>query len=171
MNTPPVSVNRRQPVLVSQPLIEVSPGELFDKITILEIKMERIVQPEKRANIRYELERLRAAERSLPGLPGPTGLKRRLKAVNEMLWQVEDAIRECERKSDFSEGFVELARRVYRCNDDRSRLKRAINDALGSRIVEEKSYASYVPEAQPRASDTEKAARGGLSAIGGGDGN
>ena len=122
----------------------VAVGELIDKITILEIKSERITDPAKLRNIRSEL-RLLVEVRDTHVAPGQTisSLSGELKKVNEQLWDIEDEIRECERRRDFGARFVELARSVYQSNDLRSRLKREINEASGSRIVEEKSYAPY----------------------------
>ena len=122
----------------------MAPGELIDKITILEIKKERIGDAAKLANVRTELDVL---NRTRDGGLSPSGelekLTAELRAVNETLWEVEDQIRECERAKDFGGRFVELARSVYRNNDRRAALKRRINELLGSRLVEEKSYAPY----------------------------
>jgi len=125
-------------------LVPVSWGELIDKITILEIKADRIGDPAKLANIRRELAALnqvRAAGGPLP--PEAMVLTADLRHVNEALWQIEDEIRECERSGDFGARFVELARSVYRTNDRRSALKRRLNEALQSELVEEKSYKPY----------------------------
>ena len=127
-------------------LVPISVGELMDKITILEIKSERIKNPGQLENILRELKALRAVrlrdvERTLLGK-----LSAELKRVNAKLWDVEDAIRDCEARSDFGESFIELARMVYRLNDERSRVKKAINLASGSRIIEEKSYRSFQRE-------------------------
>jgi hypothetical protein len=128
-------------------LIEVPAGELIDKITILEIKAERIADPEKLRHVRAELAALTAVrDAALPASPELATLAAQLKAVNEALWQVEDAVRACERRQDFGPRFVELARSVYRHNDRRAALKRAVNELLGSRLVEEKSYAPYGAE-------------------------
>jgi hypothetical protein len=124
--------------------VEISPGELIDKITVLEIKNERIADPAKRANVRVELETLAAArDRAIRPSPELAELTARLKTVNEKLWVIEDDIRDCERAKDFGPRFVELARAVYVTNDERAAVKRRINDFLGSRLVEEKSYAAY----------------------------
>jgi tetratricopeptide (TPR) repeat protein len=122
-------------------LVEVSAGELLDKITILEIKSERIRDPAKLGNVRAELAALEGARRALPGSPEVAALAAELKAVNEALWQIEDDIRGCERAGDFGPRFVALARAVYRSNDRRAALKRRVNELSGSRLVEEKSYA------------------------------
>ncbi|MEQ9121215.1 MAG: DUF6165 family protein [Alphaproteobacteria bacterium] len=124
--------------------IEISPGELLDRLTILEIKLEKIQAPEKRRNVEAEhgmLARARAA--ALPEDADVLRLEAELKAVNLRLWEIEDDIRDCERRQDFGAAFVRLARDVYRTNDRRAALKRAVNDRLGAKFVEEKSYAVY----------------------------
>jgi tetratricopeptide (TPR) repeat protein len=127
-------------------LIDIAPGELIDKITILEIKRERITDPEKLRNVRRELELLAAARAgAVPPSDELARLTAELKAANETLWQVEDDMRLCERAGDFGPRFVELARSVYRNNDRRAALKRRLNDLLGSEIVEEKGYATDPP--------------------------
>ena len=128
-------------------LVEVAPGELIDRMTILVIKTERIADAAKLANVRIELKTLqRACDAGVPASDELDRLTAELKAVNENLWEIEDDIRDCERVQDFGPRFIELARAVYVTNDQRAALKRQINDLLGSRIVEEKSYASYSPE-------------------------
>jgi hypothetical protein len=124
--------------------VEIAPGELIDKITILEIKTRRMSDPAKLANVKTELGIL-AATRDAAILPSPAmeRLTRELTRVNEALWDIEDHIRDCERDKDFGQRFIELARAVYHTNDERARLKRQVNELLGSRIVEEKSYAAY----------------------------
>ena len=123
---------------------EISAGELIDKITILEIKAGRLEDPAQLANVRMELESLVAArDAALTPSSELVELTALLKAVNERLWQIEDDIRDCERAKQFEARFVELARAVYMNNDERAALKRRINELLGSRIVEEKSYAPY----------------------------
>jgi len=130
-------------VAAEAPLIPVSLGELIDKITILEIKSERIDDPKKCANIRRELDLL-SAVRAGPSLTGEEArLKGELRRVNELLWEIEDLIRTCEREQDFGQDFIMLARSVYKTNDRRSAIKRKINDLSGSAIVEEKSYSKY----------------------------
>ena len=124
--------------------VEVAPGELIDKITILEIKKERIDDAAKVKNVRIEWETLTAArDAHIAPSAKMDELTASLKAVNEELWVIEDDIRDCERSSDFSGEFVQLARAVYVTNDKRAAFKRDINVFLGSRIVEEKSYAAY----------------------------
>jgi hypothetical protein len=123
--------------------VEVSAGELLDKLTILRIKAQRINDPEKLRNIHAEMDALAGVRESLPSSSQRAELEEQLAAVNEQLWDIEDAIRQCEREGDFGPRFVELARSVYRTNDRRAALKRAINDRLGSAIIEEKSYVEY----------------------------
>jgi Tfp pilus assembly protein PilF len=137
--------NRRRPMSSVQNIqVEVAPGELIDKITILEIKSERITDREKLKNVRLELATLVACrDQVIESSPELATLTLDLKQVNESLWQIEDEIRECERQKDFGDRFIELARSVYKSNDRRSLLKRQINELLGSRLVEEKSYAAY----------------------------
>ena len=121
----------------------ISWGELIDKITILEIKSVEIVSEVARANVMRELLLLQELARSHQASEQLSYLKSNLKAVNAALWKTEDAIREKERKKEFDEEFVELARSVYRRNDERAAIKRTINTVLASEIVEEKSYRDY----------------------------
>jgi hypothetical protein len=123
--------------------VPVSWGELVDKITILEIKNVRIGDPAKRANVARELALLGERLKTAPVSDALSGLTAALKRVNEALWDIEDEIRDQERAGTFGERFIELARAVYRTNDRRSQLKREIDAALGSTIVEEKSYQPY----------------------------
>lgn len=126
------------------PVVPVSWGELLDKIAILEIKRERLRTPEAVANAERELAALAAALALLE--PAPAGLaelRAALAAVNRRLWTIEDQIREKDAQGDFGPGFVALARSVYRENDERGRIKRAINILLGSGLVEEKLYSAY----------------------------
>ncbi len=127
--------------------VEISVGELLDKITILEIKSERITDPTKLANITTELETLRRTWETSPLADLDLGdLSSRLKAVNEALWDIEDGIRALEAAQSFGDEFIELARAVYHRNDERAALKREINRLAGSRLVEEKSYTDYQAE-------------------------
>jgi hypothetical protein len=121
--------------------IPVSIGELIDKITILEIKASRF-QGEALAHVQRELELLEQVRHDA-GVSLPEDLEPALARINSKLWSIEDAIREREAASDFGEHFIELARSVYRCNDQRAALKRQINASTGSRLVEEKSYSDY----------------------------
>lgn len=125
-------------------LIEVGPGELIDKITILEIKAERITDPAKLKNVLHELDILTKAQRE--GMQDSEELRKlwqELKAINESLWVIEDDIRDCEAKKDFGEQFIQLARAVYITNDKRAAVKKQINTLTGSAIVEEKSYKEF----------------------------
>ncbi len=127
--------------------VEISVGELLDKITILEIKSERIKDPSKLANIKTELETLRRTwQDSTAGTLDLGDLTERLKAVNEALWDIEDGIRSLEAAQSFGDEFIELARSVYHRNDERAAIKREINLLAGSRLVEEKSYTDYRTE-------------------------
>jgi len=139
---------------MSTPLVPVSWGELLDKISILEIKSERIGNAYALANVRRELDRLAAAAGAAIDQPGLVEPLRRLKAVNAALWEIEDAIRVKEREGDFGDGFVALARSVYRRNDERAAVKREINDLLESELVEEKSYAPLRLPGEPRGAGT-----------------
>jgi tetratricopeptide (TPR) repeat protein len=121
-------------------LVEVSAGELLDKLTILRIKSERIGDPEKIRNVRREIGSLSQVRAAIAASPELAELERKLKEANERLWDIEDEIRMQEQKQDFGSRFIELARAVYHTNDHRSRLKREINELLKSRLVEEKSY-------------------------------
>jgi Family of unknown function (DUF6165) len=124
--------------------VAIAPGELIDKIVILELKLAHIADPAKQANVRREWEILvKSRDDKVPASPALAGLTADLKAVNAKLWRIEDDIRDCERGGDFGPAFIALARAVYINNDERARLKRAINDLLGSDIVEEKSYSAY----------------------------
>jgi len=125
-------------------LIPISPGELLDKITILQIKSERIADPAKVANVRTELEMLDAVWRQAVGDDDMiNALTAELKTINEALWKIEDDIRDEERNKRFGERFIELARAVYVTNDERANAKKKVNLHLNSSIVEEKSYQDY----------------------------
>ncbi|OOG47016.1 DUF6165 family protein [Rhodanobacter sp. C01] len=122
----------------------VSFGELIDKITILEIKSQRITDDAKLANVRNELDLLNATWANHMASQTDIGDERgRLLAVNELLWDIEDKIRLKERAQAFDQEFIELARAVYFRNDERAAFKREINLKLGSQLVEEKSYQDY----------------------------
>ena len=125
-------------------LVPVSWGEIIDKITILEIKAERLADVAKLANVNTELAELVAVrEREFPAHAGLAALADELRAINEKLWVIEDDIRDCERAKDFGTKFVGLARAVYVTNDQRAAVKRRVNELLGSALIEEKSYAPY----------------------------
>ena len=124
--------------------IEVAPGEIIDKLTILEIKRERIADEAKRKNVSYEWDVLtRDLTTAVAATPELDALRAKLKEINLKLWVIEDDIRDCERAKDFGPKFVELARAVYFTNDERAAVKRQINELLNSAIIEEKSYAAY----------------------------
>jgi hypothetical protein len=119
-------------------------GELIDKISILEIKQERLKDEAKLANVRLELSLLeQRRDTALPASEQLTRLAAQLKDVNTRIWELEDVIRECERQRDFGDTFIKTARAIYHTNDERAATKREINLAFGSKIVEEKSYAAY----------------------------
>jgi len=122
--------------------IEVSLGEIVDKLSILEIKIEKIKDPAKIENVRLEYDLLlEALERA--GMSRESEDFSDLKAVNEKLWEIEDQIRNKERAGQFDDEFVELARSVYRENDRRFGIKTRINRRAGSKLVEEKEYVDY----------------------------
>ncbi len=129
---------------MKNPLIPISWGELFDKISILQIKSEKILSPDSLKNIDREFKQLRLtfdkafAENSLA-----LELAQELRKINSKLWDVEDQIREKEREKVFDNEFIKLARSVYIKNDQRSVIKRKINEAFGSELIEEKSYSNY----------------------------
>ncbi|MFW2830497.1 DUF6165 family protein [Sphingomonas sp. ID0503] len=127
---------------LATPVVPVSWGDLFDKITILEIKEEKLEAVRALANVRRELELLRQFTDAIEH-EDLADLIADLKAVNAQLWQIEDDIREKEREKDFTEEFTTLARAVYIQNDRRAGLKRRINLLLGSELAEEKSYKAY----------------------------
>jgi hypothetical protein len=131
--------------MTTEILVPISPGELLDKITILRIKSARMTDPAKLANVRRELDLLeRTWRESHYARAHDVGAdERALQDVNERLWDIEDRIRDKERAQAFDAEFVSLARAVYVENDERAAVKKRINTALGSSIVEEKSYAEY----------------------------
>lgn len=129
---------------MSQILVPTSPGELIDKLTILELKKESIQDPQKLQNIELELVELsRVADHAIPQSDIITSLRNRLKQINHALWVIEDDIRICEKNKDFGDTFIQLARAVYITNDERAAVKKEINLSLGSQLIEEKSYQSY----------------------------
>ena len=124
--------------------VPVSPGEVLDKITILEIKSERMTEPEKVANVRAELALLQETwSQAVTEDDVIRDLHGQLKQINEALWEIEDDIRDKERVKEFDQCFIELARSVYFTNDRRSEVKKKLNLHLGSQIIEEKSYQDY----------------------------
>ncbi|WP_116810451.1 DUF6165 family protein [Steroidobacter cummioxidans] len=124
--------------------VPISPGELIDKITILEIKAANISDATKLANVKVELQLLQETWRSSPHAATNIDAEwQQLRDVNKKLWDIEDDIRDKERQRTFDQEFIELARAVYINNDERAAVKKTINTKLGSKIVEEKSYAKY----------------------------
>jgi Family of unknown function (DUF6165) len=138
---------------IKTPLTPISWGELLDKITILEIKQIKITAPQALGNVRQELHYLNAIIEDTPELtPTIFQLKADLLAVNQKLWKVEDDIRDKEAQQAFDSEFIHLARQVYRMNDDRAKIKKAINLEVGSELMEEKSYkdfAASLPSSAP----------------------
>jgi hypothetical protein len=125
-------------------LVPVSPGELLDKITILRIKLARILDAAKLANVKLELSLLEQIWKDCGYPAQPLALdERALLNVNERLWDIEDRIRDKEARQTFDRDFIELARAVYLCNDERAAIKKRINLQLGSPLIEEKSYKTY----------------------------
>ena len=125
-------------------LVPVSPGEVLDKITILEIKSERMTDPEKLVNVRRELALLNETWQQAVTVDSTVErIHSELKRINEALWVIEDDIRDKERLKEFDAKFIELARAVYVTNDQRANAKKELNLYLGSEIVEEKSYQDY----------------------------
>ena len=129
---------------MEQILVPVSPGELLDKITILEIKSERMTDEEKLSNVRRELALLNSTwSARVRADDAVLRIHSQLKNINEALWEIEDDIRDKERLREFDARFIELARSVYFTNDKRAAAKKELNVHLGSEIVEEKSYQDY----------------------------
>ena len=125
-------------------LVPLSPGELLDKITILRIKVARIQDAAKLANVKLELSLLEQTWKDSGAAAHDVALdERALENVNERLWDIEDRIRDKEAHQTFDREFIELARAVYICNDERAAIKKRINQQLGSSLVEEKSYKQY----------------------------
>ena len=122
-------------------LAEISAGELIDKITILEIKKNKISNKDKLNDIEKELSSLnKTMEKSIPQQNKIKDLSNQLKKINLKLWDIEDGKRAAEKENNFGDKFIELARNVYKFNDERAKIKLAINNALGSNIKEVKSY-------------------------------
>lgn len=119
-------------------LIEISNGEIVDKLTIIEIKLSRIEDPSKRKNLEAELEILNAAVSQIIEKNNP--LYKKLYAINDKLWDIEDDCRMFEKNNDFNDAFIATARSVYKTNDERAAVKKEINNITGSRLTEEKSY-------------------------------
>jgi hypothetical protein len=128
---------------MNTPNAPVSWGELIDKITILEIKTRHLSNPAALANVSHELQLLSKIAEPAMTTSGIAELKAKLTQINQTLWTIEDDIRDKEAAKSFDDRFIELARSVYRTNDERALVKRQINAALSSELVEEKSYKAY----------------------------
>jgi Family of unknown function (DUF6165) len=124
-------------------LVPISAGELVDKITILRIKRDRLVDPAKKANVVRELDELERVLHAAMGSLDYRELEAELTEVNIRIWEIEDGKRECERRKCFDETFVDLSRATYIENDRRAAIKRQINELAGSELIEEKSYEAY----------------------------
>jgi hypothetical protein len=124
-------------------LAPIAFGELVDKISILEIKSDRIADPAKNSNVRRELEVLNAVLANFTLAPGFAEIKAELRRINETLWDLEDEVRRCEREQDFGSLFIEAARGIYKTNDRRAAVKRELNELAGSSLLEEKSYEDF----------------------------
>jgi hypothetical protein len=134
----------RQAALSSAPIVQISWGELIDKITILEIKAQRLRSKNSAANVHNELAALMSiAHDALSKGHELASLKNQLRSVNEALWEIEDNIRAKEAAKSFDKEFIELARSVYMNNDKRGDLKRRINVLVNSKFGEEKQYTPY----------------------------
>ena len=130
--------------ILTAPLTPISWGELIDKITILEIKQINITSATALGNVNKELYYLNdILNKNCEIIERISNLKEQLLVINKSLWQVEDDIREKDLKQEFDNVFIELARKVYRLNDERANLKKSINKILNSELVEEKSYKNF----------------------------
>jgi len=129
---------------MNSPQVPISWGELFDKITILQIKLENLTSKNALNNVGREFKQLQSILiKYFPNSIEAKQLEEELKQINQQLWDIEDNIRDKERNRSFDDEFIQLARSVYIINDERSRIKRKINDIFGSEFVEEKSYSEY----------------------------
>ena len=129
---------------MNNPLVPISWGELFDKITILQIKLDKLTSKNALNNVEREFKQLQSILiKYFPNSIEAKQLEEELKQINQQLWDIEDNIRDKERNRSFDDEFIQLARSVYIINDERSRIKRKINDIFGSEFVEEKSYSEY----------------------------
>ena len=138
------ATNATSPAWPAMPLLPVAWGEVFDKLTILQIKAGKLQDAVKRANVQRERLAIENVVGEISRFPaGLPALVQALKDINTQLWDVEDAKRDCERRQCFDDSFVQLARKVYFGNDQRAVIKRQINELLGSALVEEKSYRAY----------------------------
>ena len=129
---------------MKSPYVPISWGELLDKITILQIKFENLTSEDALKNVDRESKQLRAIfNENFSANMEANRLEAELKQINQQLWDIEDKIRDKERNGSFDNEFIQLARSVYITNDERSRIKRRINDVFGSELFEEKSYSEY----------------------------
>ena len=129
---------------MNNPLVPISWGELFDKITILQIKLDKLTSKNALNNVGREFKQLQSILiKYFPNSIEAKQLEEELKQINQQLWDIEDNIRDKERNRSFDDEFIQFARSVYIINDERSRIKRKINDIFGSEFVEEKSYSEY----------------------------
>lgn len=127
--------------------VEVAPGELIDKLSILRIKQEKIADAAKRANVEREMAKLSPqADALIAEAPTVETLLGELTEINTALWEIEDDIRRCEARRDFGAEFIRLARAVYVTNDKRAAVKRRINELLDSELMEEKHYVDYAAD-------------------------
>ena len=143
------------PAWPAMPQLPVAWGEVFDKLTILQIKADKLQDAAKLAHVNQERQAIEAVVGDMTRFPsGLLALVQALNDINAQLWDVEDAKRDCERRQCFDDRFVQLARQVYFGNDQRAAIKRQINTLLGSALVEEKSYQAYgdANRQSPRAS-------------------
>jgi hypothetical protein len=132
---------KNEKVEVASVQIDVAPADLLDRLTVLEIKSERLTNEEQLSNVRAELAGLRAAlDRQISVTAELRRLSSELRQVNETLWDLEEVVRACDAASDFGERFVDGARSIIHANNRRAALKRAINRLLGARFQEEKSH-------------------------------
>jgi|TARA_B110000208_G_scaffold177063_1_gene223960 signal transduction histidine kinase len=142
MNRPQAPI--KQGTKINSPQAPISWGELFDKITILQIKLDNLTLKNALENVEQELKKLQSIlTQYCPKEMEATQLEGELRQINQHLWDIEDKIRDKERNNSFDDEFIQLARSVYITNDERSRIKRKINDLFGSELIEEKSYAKY----------------------------
>lgn len=138
------TTNASGPAWSAMPQLPVAWGEVFDKLTILQIKADKLQDAAKRANVNQERQAIEAVVGDMTRFPaGLPALVLALKDINTQLWDVEDAKRACERRQCFDAHFIQLARQVYFRNDQRAAIKRQINALLGSALMEEKSYQVY----------------------------
>ncbi len=129
---------------MKSPYVPISWGELLDKMTILQIKFENLTSEDALKNVDRESKQLRAIfNENFSADMEANRLEAELKQINQQLWDIEDKIRDKERNGSFDNEFIQLARSVYITNDERSRIKRRINDVFGSELFEEKSYSEY----------------------------